>query len=94
MTKPTQRSLNLPNVRKDARDKRRRQNYRIEKTWWYVISKHLSSSDQSRSQHRCNVCDEVFASRTKLFDHITEEGHALATSEQEAKPHKGKQKKR
>ena len=54
----------------------------------------LSPSDQSRPQHHCHVCNEVFPSRTKLFNHLNEEGHALAAPEQESKPHKGMQKKR
>ena len=27
---------------------------------------------------QCNVCEETFESRTKLFEHINREGHALA----------------
>ena len=30
---------------------------------------------------RCNVCQEAFDSRTKLFNHLAETGHTLATSE-------------
>lgn len=28
---------------------------------------------------RCNVCQETFTSRTKLFNHIKDTGHAMAT---------------
>jgi hypothetical protein len=27
---------------------------------------------------QCNVCGETFESRTKLFEHVNREGHALA----------------
>jgi DnaJ family protein A protein 5 len=29
-------------------------------------------------QHRCNVCRQLFSSKTKLFTHIKDAGHALA----------------
>lgn len=28
--------------------------------------------------HRCNVCDDQFTSKSKLFDHVRREGHELA----------------
>ncbi len=31
-------------------------------------------------QHRCSVCGEHFESRTKLFKHIRDEGHATPLS--------------
>lgn len=31
------------------------------------------------SQEKCNICKETFTSRTKLFYHIKESGHALAS---------------
>jgi DnaJ homolog subfamily A member 5 len=31
-------------------------------------------------QIQCNICQEVFSSRTKLFSHINSTGHALADS--------------
>lgn len=40
----------------------------------------------------CNVCDNTFTSRTKLFAHINESGHASAASEDKARP-KGKRNK-
>ncbi|TFK28209.1 DnaJ-domain-containing protein [Coprinopsis marcescibilis] len=44
---------------------------------------------------QCNVCQEDFSSRSKLFDHIKAEGHAAATLEQSGKRGKsGKGKKR
>ncbi|KAI9005922.1 hypothetical protein BC832DRAFT_620814 [Gaertneriomyces semiglobifer] len=49
----------------------------------------------------CNVCGEVFTSRTKLFDHVRREGHAIAVNTNEARSEdaaasskKGKKKKR
>jgi DnaJ family protein A protein 5 len=30
------------------------------------------------SNTQCNVCGETFESRTKLFEHVNREGHALA----------------
>lgn len=29
-------------------------------------------------QYKCNVCGDVFTSRSKLFDHVRVEGHAAA----------------
>lgn len=55
---------------------------------------YLDSIGPTSSQHRCNVCNEIFPSRTKLFNHITDEGHAMAASSADTKPHKRKQKKR
>ncbi|KAF5327698.1 hypothetical protein D9619_004517 [Psilocybe cf. subviscida] len=46
---------------------------------------------------KCNVCSEVYSSKTKLFNHITESGHALAPNNDNArkeKAEKGKKKKR
>ena len=36
-----------------------------------------ASSSRARPQV-CNVCSETFTSRTKLFQHIADTGHALA----------------
>jgi len=51
----------------------------------------------SNTIERCNVCDEEFPSRTKLFTHINQTGHALAKefgtkpiSEKNNPRHKGK----
>jgi len=33
---------------------------------------------EAKSVSACNVCGEVFESRTKLFEHVNREGHALA----------------
>jgi DnaJ family protein A protein 5 len=38
----------------------------------------------------CNVCKSPFESRTKLFTHIRETGHALAESEESARGKKGR----
>lgn len=38
----------------------------------------------------CNVCKSPFESRTKLFTHIRETGHALAESEEPARGRKGR----
>ena len=35
-------------------------------------------TEDGPTQERCNVCKEEFTSRTKLFTHIKETGHALA----------------
>jgi len=42
---------------------------------------------------RCNFCAQGFASKTQLFSHISETGHALSLNE-EQKQHKGKKKRR
>jgi DnaJ family protein A protein 5 len=33
---------------------------------------------ESKSSCACNVCGENFDSRTRLFEHVNREGHALA----------------
>jgi hypothetical protein len=33
----------------------------------------------SMDQFNCNVCQEVFGSKTKLFEHVSESGHAMAS---------------
>ncbi|KAG2018154.1 DnaJ protein [Coprinopsis cinerea AmutBmut pab1-1] len=38
-------------------------------------------AESSATQFRCNVCQEEFGSKTKLFAHIKAEGHAAATAE-------------
>jgi len=35
---------------------------------------------EAKSGCACNVCGETFRNRTKLFEHISREGHALADS--------------
>lgn len=40
--------------------------------------KAAQAQGQSQDIFSCNVCEEVFPSRTKLFKHVSEEGHALA----------------
>lgn len=42
---------------------------------------------------RCNFCAQGFASKTQLFSHISETGHALSLY-QEQRQHKGKKKRR
>mmetsp|Transcript_24364 Transcript_24364/g.61414 ORF Transcript_24364/g.61414 Transcript_24364/m.61414 type:complete len:120 (-) Transcript_24364:2188-2547(-) len=47
-------------------------------------------------EHACNVCNEKFASRSKLFSHIKDTGHALYDPKNPAsmpKQMKGKKKK-
>jgi hypothetical protein len=50
----------------------------------------------SMDQFSCNVCEEVYNSRTKLFEHVRESGHALASegagSSSGKKSKKGKRK--
>jgi DnaJ family protein A protein 5 len=43
----------------------------------------------------CGVCKEVFSSRTKLFDHVEEEGHAvpIVSSQNSKSGKKGKRQK-
>ena len=38
------------------------------------------SSQQSDVTHKCEACNEVFPSKSKLFQHITKEGHAALKS--------------
>ncbi|KAJ3509056.1 hypothetical protein NLJ89_g5417 [Agrocybe chaxingu] len=48
----------------------------------------------AKVEHRCNVCRDVFPSKTKLFNHISETGHALAASNDSgSKPQRGKKKR-
>ncbi|KAF8581085.1 DnaJ-domain-containing protein [Ramaria rubella] len=44
-------------------------------------------------QEQCNVCHDKFDSRTKLFAHIKDTGHALATAENGAREHSSKARK-
>ena len=44
-------------------------------------------------ESKCNVCSQAFSSRTKLFDHIREQGHALKV-EPVDDTQKGKKKKK
>ncbi|KJA23016.1 hypothetical protein HYPSUDRAFT_66731 [Hypholoma sublateritium FD-334 SS-4] len=47
--------------------------------------------------HKCNVCSQTFPSKTKLFSHITDSGHALAVAEDSddgSRPQKSKGKKK
>ncbi|CAA7265571.1 unnamed protein product [Cyclocybe aegerita] len=47
-----------------------------------------------KMEHRCNVCRELFPSKTKLFNHISETGHALAASDDGgSKAQRGKKKR-
>ncbi|KAF9523541.1 DnaJ domain-containing protein [Crepidotus variabilis] len=43
---------------------------------------------------RCNVCSETFVSKTKLFAHIGESGHAAVSGEGSSKPLSAKKKRR
>ena len=45
-------------------------------------------------ESKCNVCSESFSSRTKLFDHIRAEGHAIKVEPPEGENSKGKKKKK
>lgn len=55
-------------------------------------SKRKEKNAQSDQEMKCNVCQEVFPTRNKLFTHIKELGHALRV-EQPPAPSKGKKKK-
>jgi DnaJ family protein A protein 5 len=44
----------------------------------YCIDNQLTNASD---KHRCNVCASTFSSRTQLFTHIRELGHAAATAE-------------
>jgi len=48
------------------------------------------------TSHTCNVCKEQFESKTKLFAHINNTGHALASPEdiEHHRTKKGKKEKR
>ncbi|TFK70296.1 DnaJ-domain-containing protein [Pluteus cervinus] len=52
-----------------------------------------ASEGSTSSQLRCNVCEEVFDSRTKLFAHVKGKNHAQAEVENEGRP-AGKRGKR
>lgn len=41
-------------------------------------AKKAEAGEMPGNEHRCNVCRQVFGSKTKLFAHIKESGHALA----------------
>ncbi len=45
-----------------------------------------------KSKEWCNVCKSGFESRSKLFNHIRETGHALAGEQNGAGGKKGKRK--
>ena len=45
---------------------------------------------QAAAGHKCQVCNEEFPSRTKLFQHVEDEGHAAL---KDAKPGNTKGKK-
>lgn len=47
-------------------------------------------AEGSQTQLICNVCNEAFGSKTKLFKHIQDEGHALAEPGTRGKHKKGK----
>ncbi|KAF9267646.1 DnaJ-domain-containing protein [Marasmius fiardii PR-910] len=52
--------------------------------------KNEANEKAEKAKLRCNVCSEVFSSKTKLFQHIQDEGHALA---KESVDHTWKNKK-
>ncbi|PPQ73171.1 hypothetical protein CVT26_014770 [Gymnopilus dilepis] len=54
-----------------------------------------AKTSENNSSMTCNVCGDSFASRTKLFAHITESGHALADpSGENERGHSGKKGKK
>ncbi|KAK4611635.1 DnaJ subfamily C member 21 [Fulvia fulva] len=52
--------------------------------------KAAAADAQAAAGHKCQVCNEEFPSRTKLFQHVEEEGHAAL---KDAKPGNAKGKK-
>ena len=56
-------------------------------------SKEKEDKKMQGIESKCNVCSEVFPSRTKLFDHIRAQGHALKV-EQTVGNEKAKKKKK
>jgi DnaJ family protein A protein 5 len=58
-------------------------------------AKRAAREASDEGAHKCAVCEEVFASRTKLFAHIEDQGHAApVTQKAKAKPKGGKKSKR
>ncbi|KAF8199497.1 hypothetical protein BJ912DRAFT_844738 [Pholiota molesta] len=57
-----------------------------------------AAASGSSPLHKCNACSQAFPSKTKLFSHLSETGHALALSADEDSPRsqkeKGKKKRR
>lgn len=51
-----------------------------------------AAAQASVSQHSCSQCQSVFPSRTQLFTHIREEGHAQPVSKAQPSQKKGKKK--
>jgi len=51
----------------------------------------LEANNNNNLSQRCNFCAQGFASKTQLFRHISETGHALSL-DQEQRQHKGKKK--
>ncbi|KAJ3124267.1 DnaJ sub C member 21 [Nowakowskiella sp. JEL0407] len=51
------------------------------------------SAERSTTDFTCNVCQEVFGTRNKLFDHIKESAHAAATTVGNEKQKTTKKKK-
>lgn len=68
----------------------------VRKYWiHYPESTAVKESDIGTFKQSCNVCGATFPSRSKLFDHIAEEGHAAArevTSKGKASSKKGKKR--
>ncbi|KAF8520267.1 DnaJ domain-containing protein [Hysterangium stoloniferum] len=58
----------------------------------------LAKKAQGATTHACNVCHSPFDSKTKLFNHIRDTGHALAARDEDndypAKGQKGRKAKR
>lgn len=51
-----------------------------------------AAAQAATSQHSCGQCHGVFSSRTQLFTHIREEGHAQPVSKAQPSQKKGKKK--
>jgi DnaJ family protein A protein 5 len=51
-----------------------------------------AAAQATGSQHSCSQCHDVFPSRTQLFSHIREEGHAQAVPKVQPSQKKGKKK--
>ena len=61
----------------------------------------ICSQEKKLPEQRCLICNEVFESRNKLFDHIKVTGHAIlknapvkATTNKDSKPNQKQRRKK